>query len=183
MAKGKKKKPPIIFIALIVVAVIFLGYKLLGEKALQTKETTKIPEGWQIYKNEEYGFSLAHPPGTEVSRHMLGNPMSIDGFLIYKEDEFDLSVWVYSKDCDEACFQDELVNWWPKARLEGKELTINGNEAFEIYIDDLGKIEKEIYITNSRGLVIYFVFEDLASVDETLPKDQQAVINSLQFSE
>lgn len=187
MAKAKKNKLPLILIGLVILVGVLLGYKLLGEQRFRLdggiEEGVVIPDGWQVYENSEYGFSLAHPPETEVSQHMLGRQPSVDGFLIFKEGEFDLSVWVYSDSCDETCFQNELVDWWPKTKLKGQELTINGHRAMAIDFDEVGMVRREIYLTNSRGLVIYFVFEGLTSVDEPLPEDYQAVVNSVQFSD
>ncbi len=137
---------------------------------------------WKIYENSQYGFSLAHPPEAEVARHMLGNGNSVDGFLIHDGAELEQSVWIYKTDCSEDCFQKEIVEWWPKTRLNGKEVAVSGIKAYEIFFDEGdGKVRREVYFRGNNDTVVYFVFSDLDSQKDKLPQDQEKMLNSFRF--
>ena len=148
----------------------------------QQTPTPTVPQGWEVYKNDQYRFSLAHPPQTEVIKHMEGNPMSIDGFFITG---FERSLWVYKTDCDETCFQNEIIDWWPKTKLDGQPITINGNQGYVINFDSNadgdGPVRKEVYLRSDQGTVVFFVFPYLKSVNEPLHENQQKILDSFTF--
>jgi hypothetical protein len=134
------------------------------------------------YQNSDYGFSFSRFEGTEVKKNTQSNGFSIDGFSILGEDGSESSVWVYKTDCSSQCFQNEIIEWSPKTKIEGHDVKINGNTGFEINFDDNGKIKRRIFLTNGKGLVVYFEFSGLLSSSEALSAENQKILDSFMFT-
>lgn len=145
------------------------------------KNKTVNEQGWPIFESKEYYFSFAHPPGTKVNRHMLGNGMSVDGYLISGKNNFEQSVWVYRRGCDAKCFDKDIVRWYPKTKLKSEETTINGLPAHVIYFDENGKVRKQVYLRSETGTVVYFEFTNLDSPETPIGEERQKILESFRF--
>ncbi|MBM3255972.1 MAG: hypothetical protein FJZ04_00675 [Candidatus Moranbacteria bacterium] len=145
------------------------------------KNKTANEDGWPIFESKEYYFSFAHPPGTKVNRHALGNGMSTDGYLISGKDNFEQSVWVYRRGCDARCFDKDIVRWHPKTKLKSEAETINGLPAHVIYFDENGKVKKQVYLRSDLGAVVYFEFTGLDSAESSIGEARQKILESFRF--
>lgn len=131
-----------------------------------------------------YGFSFSYPPQTTIEKQKPQKSIAINSYQITTPQNQTLLLNVYKTNCNNECFEKEIINWWPKTKLEGKEITINGIKGYQIDFDEqqTQSVRREIYLLNQKGLVIYFVISNLDSPSSSIPKTQQQIINSFRFS-
>jgi len=185
----KKSNKNLIFIILAVALLVILIFGLKGcnlfsgkeEKSSTSKRSGTSTVEWVRQLDDIYNFSFEFPPGTD-SQHNAGINGKYIGYTI-SGDGFEQKLYLFRDNCDDACFEHELVDWWPKTKLEAREITINNNRALEIYFDDQGKVRKEVYIKSKSGVVLYFVFDGLSSIDDKISPDRQRIVESLEFTD
>ncbi|MFH1559400.1 MAG: hypothetical protein ABIC19_02665 [Patescibacteria group bacterium] len=139
---------------------------------------------WPVYTDPESKFSFQYPPGTQIKSPEL------NAYTITDDKDFMLSLSVYKNNCSGQCFDQELVQWWPKTKLSSNQLTINGYDALEIFFDDAAgsssennTIRKQVYLKSDENLVIYFEFSGLRSTSSPLPGNFQKIIDSFKFTQ
>lgn len=187
-------------IALIVVVVfaIFLAGAAFSERLMFVGDNPKTltksitpkseksqagnPSGWQTYESKDYGFSFSYPRDFQVGKNPEERGM--DGFLISGPGNEDLSLYIYKTACLDKCFQNEIVEWWPKLKIDGKDININGIKGYEINLygdgENSGQIVREIYLTKN-GLVVYFEIQHLPAASANISESQQKIINSFKI--
>ena len=182
----KKSSKNLIFIILAAVFLVVLIFGLKGYKGKEevSQGAAKRPGtstvNWVRQYDDTYNFSFEFPLGTD-SQHNAGVNGKYIGYTI-SGDGFEQKLYLFRDDCDDTCFEHELVDWWPKTKLEAREITINDNRALEIYFDEQGRVRKEVYIKSKSGVVIYFVFDGLSSIDDKISPDKQRILESLEFT-
>lgn len=96
--------------------------------------TTSVPAGWQIYKNQKYGFQIAYPPKYKAltdKENLYGWPNAVA--LIYSgEQSYDLPIEVWNSESEYQSKYKNEPNLVVK-KVNGKFITLlNANQSIEV---------------------------------------------------
>jgi hypothetical protein len=70
------------FISLLfLIVAVAGGYVLINREGTQVEKEQVIPQGWRVYENKEFGFSIHHPENWIVDEYALDQSVSADPFV------------------------------------------------------------------------------------------------------
>jgi hypothetical protein len=148
------------------------------------KSMATVPSDWQTHRDSQYGFAFSYPEGVSVTPHMVGNG-NLDGLFITDGRDVEFSLWVYKTDCSQKCFKQEVIDWWPKLRLDGQPITVNGIKGFQLSLDGnpdgYGPVIRNLYLLSDEGVVVYFEIRELPAIDTPLSSETQHIIDTFEF--